>query len=309
MGNNKKGFELGQIGTAMTLIGFICMILTLVVSILIVSVSAESFSVLYVAYVFLGIGVALAIIGCVLLMIEKSNDKEAKRLNIQTFQHEYERYADDLDVVRSDIQVTLVEPEHCFKIPHYLWIKNNRINFFPMAQYYIQNCISPVDKPDVSQLHIKSILIDAILYFEEMGELRKYTTVSGGGTSLKGALLGYAVADDLGAIIASREPIKTSVVSEDSRKVELLYKDQDGDIKNLEFTHGAYKVFKELIPEKELRRIVNLEATKKESLLDEKRKDPHDTRDKLRQLQEMRKEDLITEEEFIEQKKKLLDSL
>lgn len=43
--------------------------------------------------------------------------------------------------------------------------------------------------------------------FEEVGELRKYTTVSGGGISWKGALLEYAIAEDIGVIIGSREPI------------------------------------------------------------------------------------------------------
>ena len=93
---------------------------------------------------------------------------------------------------------------------------------------------------------------------EEIGELRKYTKVSGGGTSLKGALTGYIIAGDVGAIIGSREPIKTQVVSEDDRIVELIYKNYNGEIVNLEFTHDAYAVLKKVIPEKELRRITNL---------------------------------------------------
>ena len=84
--------------------------------------------------------------------------------------------------------------------------------------------------------------IDSIMYFGEVGELRKYAVVSGGGTLLKGALLGYAVADEAGAIIGSREPVKTTIVWDDDRRVELLYKNDDNNVENLEFIHEAYRV-------------------------------------------------------------------
>ena len=71
-------------------------------------------------------------------------------------------------------------------------------------------------------------------------------------------MAGYILAGDVGAVIGSREPIKTEVVSEDDRIVALIYKNADSEIENLEFTHEAYAVFKKIIPEKELRRIRNL---------------------------------------------------
>ena len=140
--------------------------------------------------------------------------------------------------------------------------------------------------------------------------MHKYATVSGGGTSLKGALLGYAVAEDVGAIIGSREPIKTTVVSEDDRRVELIYKDKDGNIKNLEFTHDSYQIFKKLLPSKELRRMANLKVSKKQKKVSGKKtKEFQEAKEKLEQLQEMKNEGLITENEFTEQKKKILSSL
>jgi len=60
-------------------------------------------------------------------------------------------------------------------------------------------------------------------------------------------------------IIGSREPIKTEIVSEDDRMVELIYKNSQGEVENLEFSHEAYAVFKKLIPDKELKRIRNLQ--------------------------------------------------
>ena len=128
---------------------------------------------------------------------------------------------------------------------------------FPICEYF-ENQISAFSRPDVASIKLKKISVDDILYFEELGELRKYTKVTGGGSCLKGALVGYVLAGDVGAIIGSREPVKTNIISEDERRVELIYKNADGEIENLEFAHDAYAMLKVLIPDKELRRMKNL---------------------------------------------------
>ena len=253
------------------------------------------------------------IIGLIMTQIAKSNDNAAHIANINAFQKEYDEYVEKLGIVKSNTQVTLFELRGCVLevgISHYLWIADDCIKLFPMAGYYRRNATSSSSRPDISELKLKSIPIDSILYFEEVGELRKYTTISGGGTSLKGALLGYAIAEDVGAIIGSREPITTNVVSEDDRRIELIYKNKEGQIENLEFKHDAYSVFKRLIPLKELRRIVSLNAvedTKDNAITD--KQESQTVKEKLKQLNELKAEGLITEKEFSEQKKKILESL
>lgn len=303
MGEEKKGLNQGDIGIRMIVGGFIVMIL----SVFLVGLLGIVSIILFV------ISTLSVIIGFIMIMMEKNNDKETHIANINAFQEEYDEYTDKLGIVKSDIQVTLLETgKYSFevKIPQYVWIRNDHIELFPKAEYYKNNRTSSESKPDVSELKLKSVPINSILYFEEAGELHKYATVSGGGTSLKGALLGYAVAEDVGAIIGSREPIKTTVVSEDDRRVELIYKDKDGNIKNLEFTHDAYQIFKKLLPSKELRRMANLKVSKKQKKVSGKKtKEFQEAKEKLEQLQEMKNEGLITENEFTEQKKKILSSL
>lgn len=231
--------------------------------------------------------------------------------NMDKFQLEYDNYIDKMGIVKSDIQATLIEMcEYDFEaeIPQYLWIENNNLNMFPKAEYYKNNETSAMRKPDVSKLQLKTIPIESILYFEKIGELRKYTKVSGGGSSLKGALAGYAIAGDVGAIIGSRESIKTEVVSEDDRRVELIYKNLKNEVVNLEFEHDAYNVLKKVLPSKELRKIVNLQSVQTHE--DRLNKDHSPSaKEKLMQLSELKKEGLITEEDFLEQKKKILDLL
>lgn len=303
MDKEKKRIDQDDIAVCMVVGGFVVLIISVF---LINLLDIGSFILLIIAFL-------SVIIGFVMIMLGKSSDKVAHIANINAFQDEYDKNVEELGIVKSDTQVTLLETdEDDFEsnIPQYLWIDNDCIRLFPMAEYYRNNRTSSMSKPDISELTLKSIPIDFILYFEEVGELRKYTTVSGGGTSLKGALLGYAIAEDVGAIIGSREPITTNVVSEDDRRIELIYINKEGQIENLEFKHDAYSVFKKLIPLKELRKIVSLnsvQGTRDNAIADNPK--TQTVKEKLKQINELKAEGLITENEFLEQKKKILESI
>ena len=110
--------------------------------------------------------------GYISLQAEKRNSKAKVIENSNTFHKEYDIYAEQLGVKNNDMQITLVDNAH---IPHYLWIADNRINIFPMEKYFERNSISAVSRPNISQLQVLSVPIEDILYFEEIGELRKYT--------------------------------------------------------------------------------------------------------------------------------------
>ena len=219
------------------------------------SLFVDDLSVLRLLLVGIGLGALIMLYGYIGLRSERKRGQNKAYNNLQLFRNEYEAYADELGVVRSNIRATLFEGSA--KIPHYIWIAGSGLNMFPVGEYF-ENQISAFSRPDVANIKLKKVSVDDILYFEELGELRKYAKVTGGGSSLKGALVGYVLAGDVGAIIGSREPVKTDIISEDERRVELIYKNADGEVENLEFTHDAYAMLKALIPEKELRRIKNL---------------------------------------------------
>ena len=211
----------------------------------------------------LGIALGVIIIGAICVIYryiadkkERQMEREKYRKNLADFQNEYNAYANKLGVVKNGTQVTLIDGTE--KIAQHIWIADGKINLFPVREYY-ERRISAISRPYVMDLQLRSIPIEDIWYFEEYGELRKYASVSGGGISLKGAMIGKIIAGDAGMIIGSREPIKTEIVSEDDRMVELIYKNSQGEVENLEFSHEAYAVFKKLIPDKELRRIRNLQ--------------------------------------------------
>ena len=277
--------------------------------------------------IFMCVAFFLFIAGLFGIMEQKKEDDNQLIANQNAFQKEYDDYIKKIGVVRSKTHATLIDINergfHSY-ILQYIWIENHALNMFPMSNYYKEFETTAVQKPDLSKLKWRTIPIESILYFEEMGELRKYTTVSGGGSSLKGALLGYMAASDAGAIIGSREPVKTEVISEDDRKIELIYKNSEDEIENLEFTHDAYEALKELIPTKDMRRIIRLnmldgdnkavrnESREDENTKKENRKNEVSSADnikaKLRQLNEMKEEGLISDEEFAKQKERILNS-
>lgn len=242
-----------------------------------------------------GVGLAVGGVWLVVIGIGKKKDEDAYIANIDAFEREYDEYTHELGIVRSDTQVTLISLDED-DIPCYLWIDNEILNIFPKAEHYIKYYTSITSKPDISQLKRTSIPIDAILYFKKVGKLRRYAIVSGGETSY--------VTDGINRI-PRREPITTNIVTEDNRRVELVYKNPQDEVVNLEFKHDAYKVFKKLIPLKEFRRITELNKIQDINVNTQK---SQAVKEKLKQLNDLKSEGLITKEEFLEQKKKILDS-
>lgn len=306
MGDNKKNIDFGNL----MVIGIIGGVLSIILYFIYMGLALGSVFFAILIFILLVISAIMFIVGGIGIDVENKKEKEKHLKNINEFQNEYDEYIKKIGIEKSNIQATLIElNEYNYNssIPQYLWVYNNELNMFPMSKYYKECCTSSTVKPSISKLHLKTIPVDKILYFEEIGELRKYTTVSGGGSSLKGALLGYIVADDVGAIIGSREPIKTEIVSKDDRRIELIYKNEKDEILNLEFKYDAYEVLKKLIPSKELRRIVGMNASNNINDITNVQQSKT-IKEKLEQLNDLKKENLISNEEFLEQKKKILDS-
>ncbi len=307
MENNKSGIEPVNIALG----GFVADIILLIVAFPIAGIGNAFL--FYSWLILLIIATSVIVVGCIGIKVQNINEENRVVENMNQFQCEYDDYLEKLGIVKCDTQVTLIDKnQYDFEshIPQYLWITDGSFNMFPMSKYYKENQTSASCKPDVSILKLISISVDSILYFEEVGELRKHTKVSGGGTSLKGALVGYAIAGDIGALIGSRSSIETEIVSEDDRRIELIYKNQDENICNLEFTHDAYHVLKKLIPSKEFRRIIrsnmSQEANESNNLDNQ---DFENVKKRLKQLNELQNEGLISEEEFLERKNDILNSL
>lgn len=248
MGKNKKQIDIEEIASGMVLFGLLCSILTVIFVNYIDSVSIGR-------SIFIVEALSI-IIGLIILKIVSNNREAAHIANINEFQQEYYEYTQKLGIVKSDTQVTLISlDETCnihLPIRHYSWIENGMLNFFPMAQYYIESHTSPTSKPDVSELELTSIPIKSILYFEEVGEVNRYEIEIPEKSFIKKVLFGETILDSCGEVVGFKELTKTQIVTKDNRKVELVYKKAKNKKVTLVFKHDAYEVLKKLIPSKEL---------------------------------------------------------
>lgn len=155
------------------------------------------------------------------------------------------------------------------------------------------------------------IKIPNIKYYRITGD--KYVTTEvtgggGGGTSIKGAIIGGIIAGEAGAIIGSRksvESVKSSSTIHDKQTVLMYNENLSQDIK---FHSNIYKILLDIFPEKEYGMVINTipQSSVQPPL---KNNDDLDTKSKLKELKSMFEEDLITEEEYNNKKQELLSKM
>ena len=111
-------------------------------------------------------------------------------------------------------------------------------------EYYIneKNGIIP------SKVNEQIYPLSDIKYYKIKGSERKEQYVSGGGSSIKGAVVGGIIAGDTGAIIGSRKVIETTYKDVDNREIIVTLKDgKEIELVDLE----CYELLLDYIPEKE----------------------------------------------------------
>ena len=161
------------------------------------------------------------------------------------------------------------------------------------------------DKPLSNYFWCEEIPISNISFFRQEGDFYNETDVSGGGgggSSIGGAVVGGLLAGGAGAVIGSRkevDPIHSKTIIHDTRKIVLYYTDLVGTAQTMDFQFDAYKVFMALIPEKEYNTATS-SAPKTQEV---------NAVQKIRELKALFEDGIITEEEFNQKKKELMNRI
>lgn len=158
-------------------------------------------------------------------------------------------------------------------------------------------------------LNITKIKRDDIEFYQEEGEIYREQVISGGGSgkiNVGGAIVGDILAGPAGMIIGGSrkvKDVKSETVTHDTRTIVLSYffSKEHKIRRKLVFDKGIKQFFDDNIPEKEYSIV---ELNKKKKLIEN---DNIGVKDKLKELNEMLKENLITQEEYDEKKKVLLE--
>jgi hypothetical protein len=184
------------------------------------------------------------------------------------------------------------------------WKDNDNILFFPSYN----------ERISLDEIKLNTIPLNQIEYFSKRGELIRENKISGGGgggSSITGAVVGELIAGDVGAVIGSRkktDEIKSELITHDTRETFLNYFDDKKERCSLFFDIDTYEVFNDLIPEKEyniVNAIKSSEIIKNQVSVNSQK----GVADQLRELAKLRDDGIITENEFNEKKKQLLDKI
>lgn len=188
----------------------------------------------------------------------------------------------------------------------YIWKADSNICFFPCSP-------ETIDSISLATLKINLVPVSQIEYFSKRGEVFRENKISGGGgggSSIGGAVAGGLIASEAGAVIGSRKKvneIKSELITHDTRETFLNYFDGN-ERHSLFFDDNAFQRFNDLIPEKEfsiVNAIKSSEIIKNQASANSQKS----VTDQLRELAKLRDDGIITENEFSEKKKQLLDKI
>ena len=181
----------------------------------------------------------------------------------------------------------------------YIWIDDDCLY---LCSYFDEE-FDEKDKIEKTVIPIKDIL-----YYHLYGEVYNKTIIEGGGgggTSISGAVIGGLIAGGAGAIIGSRKevnPITTRSEKIDNRGivVEFYYKKKLSHM-SLRQWDLTYEFFLKQLPEKEMNFVVNnkkdINSSSSEIL------------EQIKKLSDLRVQGILTEDEFKDKKKILLDKI
>lgn len=187
----------------------------------------------------------------------------------------------------------------------FIWIEKDKL-CFAGKQYYMG-----IKRIEIPKDNITSFLRQGDVYNELKISGGK---VEGGGSSIGGAIVGGVIAGGAGAVIGSRkevkgEEIKSENIRIDKRQTILEFIVND-KYEHLFFDSDAYDILIKLIPEKEVQLVNNRNASKPKNVNDNKNVNLNKTiTEQIRELAKLKDDGILSEEEFIEIKKKLLKQM
>ena len=163
----------------------------------------------------------------------------------------------------------------------------------------------------VEDINVLQIELDNIEFFRPTGEIYREHVISGGGSgkiNVAGAIVGDLIAGPAGMILGGAprvNEVKSELVTHDTRKIELSYflDSTHKTRRSLFFGLDVFQYFSDNIPEKEY---TVVDTKKKKNLINDGNSSLN-IKDKIKELNEMLKDGLITQEEYDQKKAKLLD--
>ena len=243
---------------------------------------------------------------------EKEKREENERLQNESRERAIQAYND----LKSKVTISDNVSEVNYKSGHakllntenFMWVEKSNLCFFPANP---PNSDTPTN---IEKITLFKIPFNKIEYYATRGEViqeNKITGGGGGGSTIGGAVVGGVIAGGVGAVIGSRkkgDPIKSELVTHDTRETFLNFFDDKNVKHSMFFNFEDYSTFSEIIPEKSYEIVYTIKTNKILNKVVNENKSLN-ILDQIRELAKLKDEGLLTEEEFAEKKKSLLDKI
>ena len=191
-----------------------------------------------------------------------------------------------------------------------IFLDNDRIFFLEEPQYNVM--VDYQDKSDIYNekaiecINNESIILNDIVFYSKEGDIQYTTGVAGGGSnvSVGGAIVGGLVAGGVGMLIGGKgvDQVYSYDIEHDMRETFIRY-NVNGKTMERRFPYFVvHDILFDVIPEKDLLNI-NTTNTVENNITEV------GVEERLRKLKSLLENNMITEEEYKEKKKKIIDSI
>lgn len=244
-------------------------------------------------------GVFLFIILAVLVNLDSKN-----KISLIEYEKSLKLYYEQYD------QITIPEKHYdiglnsSFEQPQFAWFKKSALAFFPKPPLY-ENYKS------YSQFGFFEIEFNSIKYFYTSGDKYYENKIFGGGSTgpnLTGAVIGQQVAGVGGAIVMGQSqnlPIESRLIIHDERRTVVLHHLSDGTLSKCLLPFDFYDIMNEHLPELSRDVVENQIKIK----MAKKTSEDDSIEVKLKKLMDLKTSGLIDENDYQQQKKKILDNI
>jgi hypothetical protein len=227
---------------------------------------------------------------------------------VKDFEGKINEYVDQAKSVQIPEKPYEIDENSTFGVPYYVWFGLLKIYLFPKLPTF-QNYKSLTD------IKLLELYTSRIKYYYTSRDKYYENKISGGGSTgpnVAGAIVGEQIAGIGGAIVMGQSktnPIESKLIVHDERRTVITYREEQGTITKYLLPFDFYEVLYEMIPE--LARDVIENPSRHAQVMSnlEQENNSNQVENKLKKLLDLKNQGLIDDQDYQEQKSKLLNKL
>lgn len=201
-----------------------------------------------------------------------------------------------------------IDENSSFGVPYYVWFSPIKISLFPKMPTFD-------NYKNLKDVRLGEFQISKIKYYYTSGDKYYENKISGGGSTgpnVAGAIIGEQIAGIGGAIVMGQSktnPIESKLIVHDERRTVIAYREDQGMITKYLLPFDFYEVLYDVIPDLSRDAVENPLKKAQAYTKQEQGISSDQIEAKLKKLLDLRNSGLIDDQDYQEQKSKLLSKM